>query len=337
MKTSADSEQESEHDPAFGLGLAVQLLEQAATREAFEDAAFSIGLALKLLRLRENQRNPRDLSDREAAELTSAVHELRMAARWWDHHEAADALLEGIPAILGMIELRAGKVADADRPEVLQKFHAVREALATYVRSPESVEHDRVRAEKCREQARLAKETPPAAEPRPQSDFAKLRTLPFAAYYNLPATAPGRSQIDAAEENVALAASGEFPVARMSLALRHFVLSAINGEHELVGYDPERFTKRLPWIAVEIIQAAPDLLKTRVFEVLALVDGLAWALYHKRPVPFLVDQLDQIALFASELDVVARRQAISLRGAPLARASLIVHALDAPQGDAALN
>lgn len=333
--TAPATEYDDDYMHAHSVGLIVQLFEHAAEREVFEDAAYNIHTALKLLRV--NERKPRLFSDSDASELSFAVNSVELTARWWDPCDCVEALIGGIPAVLNMIQLRAGKVSEADQPEVLRKFQIVGDALKAFVRTPESVEHDRLRVEQERERARLAKEAAPDKAPEPQSNFAKIRSLPFAHYYNLPATAPGQSQMEASEENMRRAASGEYPLSRSSLAARHFVLAVVNGEHELPGYDPERLCKVLDWVGPQIIEAAPDLPAGRVFESLALVSELAWTLYHKQPTPLLVDQLDRVAAFASELDVLARRQAANARGDVLDRVSAMVAAISAPQGDAALN
>lgn len=134
-----------------------------------------------------------------------------------------------------------------------------------------------------------------------------------------------------------LASLGEHTVFHGALALRHFL--AAFAQNDLRG-DPacdhlaDAMTAALPAIALategklpigHVIDAG---LSFREFARL-LAENQHFA---RLATGVLADHLDQIAMFASELDALFRRQRINARGAPLARQIAIFAAAEAVTG-----
>lgn len=145
--------------------------------------------------------------------------------------------------------------------------------------------------------------------------------------------------LDVAAGYFAAAAEGVDPLQNVALAFRAFLLAVARGEHRAFPRDAGRLAE------LNLAAAMTLLRRVNVVPLESAIVGfgnfrrLVELLFLPEMPPAeidetLVDRLDQVALFADELDALRRRGGINARGAPLARFQAIQAALIAePVGD----
>ncbi|WP_020181500.1 hypothetical protein [Methylopila sp. M107] len=145
----------------------------------------------------------------------------------------------------------------------------------------------------------------------------------FAAYFGIPLRGDS-SALDNAAEHFANAAEGEDPLVQCSLALRSFLLAYVRGELVSQPFDAARFWDLSARAGMTLVRHTDALSLNRAISGFDNFRELI-ALFALPEVPELekrgplVDRLDQVAMFADELDVLWRRAKINSRGAPLVR------------------
>lgn len=145
----------------------------------------------------------------------------------------------------------------------------------------------------------------------------------IAAYFGIPLLGD-TTALDGAAEHFQNAADGDDPLVQCSLALRAFLLAYLRHEHKGPSFDVPRFWDLAASAGMTLVRSTDALPLNRAIagfdnfrELVALL-----ALPNVPDIEMrgpLLDRLDQVALFADELDVLWRRAKINHRGAPLAR------------------